>query len=38
MVINKLLGQERNLKNNVLFTTANMMTSVSNKQMYDSLS
>ena len=36
-VINKLLGQERNLKNNVLFTTANMMTSVSNKQMYDSL-
>ena len=37
-VINKLLGQERNLKNNVLFTTANMMTSVSNKQMYDSLS
>jgi hypothetical protein len=36
-VINKLLGQERNLKNNVLFTTANMMTAVSNKQMYDSL-
>ena len=36
-VINKLLGQERSLKNNVLFTTANMMTSVSNKQMYDSL-
>ena len=36
-VINKLLGQERNLKNNVLFTTANMMSSVSNKQMYDSL-
>ena len=31
------LGQERNLKNNVLFTTANMMTAVSNKQMYDSL-
>jgi RNAse (barnase) inhibitor barstar len=36
-VINKLLGQERNLKQNVLFTTANMMTAVSNKQMYDSL-
>ena len=36
-VINKLLGQERNLKSNVLFTTANMMTAVSNKQMYDSL-
>ena len=36
-VINKLLGQERSLKSNVLFTTANMMTAVSNKQMYDSL-
>jgi len=36
-VINKLLGQEKNLRNNVLFTTANMMSSVSNKQMYDSL-
>jgi len=37
-VINKLLGQERSLKSNVLFTTANMMSAVSNKQMYDSLS
>jgi hypothetical protein len=36
-VINKLLGQERNLKNNVLFTTASMMSAVANKQMYDSL-
>ncbi len=36
-VITKLLGQERNLKNNVLYTTSNMMTAVSNKQMYDSL-
>jgi len=36
-VINKLLGQERNLRNNVLFTTSSMMTAVANKQMYDSL-
>jgi len=36
-VIAKLLGQERNLKNNVLFTTSSMMTAVANKQMYDSL-
>jgi len=36
-VITKLLGQERNLRNNVLYTTSNMMTAVSNKQMYDSL-
>ena len=36
-VINELLGQERNLRNNVLFTTSSMMTAVANKQMYDSL-
>ena len=36
-VINKLLGQERDLKNNVLFTTASMMSAVANKQMYDTL-
>jgi hypothetical protein len=36
-VIAKLLGQERNLKNNVLFTTSSMMSAVANKQMYDSL-
>ena len=36
-VIAKLLGQEKNLRNNVLYTTSNMMTAVSNKQMYDSL-
>ena len=35
--IAKLLGQERNLRNNVLFTTSSMMTAVANKQMYDSL-
>ena len=35
--IAKLLGQERNLKNNVLFTTSSMMTAIANKQMYDTL-
>ena len=36
-VIAKLLGQERDLRNNVLFTTSSMMTAVANKQMYDTL-
>jgi len=36
-VINKLLGQERNLRNNVLFTTSSLVTAISNKQMYDTL-
>jgi len=35
--INKLLGQERDLRNNVLFTTASMMSAVANKQAYDTL-
>ena len=38
-VIAKLLGQERNLKNNVLFTTSKYDEQLyANKQMYDSLS
>ena len=36
-VIAKLLGQERDLRNNVLFTTSSMMSSIANKQMYDTL-
>ena len=41
-VLNKLLGKGEvkgleGLKNNILFTTASMMSAVSNKQMYDSL-